>query len=176
MHLFCCDVFLSPHCQYFSRRSRKPLAGVGAQALLFSGRNSRVSCPLTCRLVQPFASRAEMWCCCWLAWWLWVQICLRPVSCWVWGINQLWSFLLGASGCAGMSFFCNIGPIVFFFFLTYCFGVFFACFFVDTQKQPQHLCCGWVQRDWSHASSKTRSERQTNTLTFLQICFFPLNN
>lgn len=138
MHLFCCDVFLSPHCQYFSRRSRKPLAGVEAHALVFSGRNSRMFCPLTCSLVQPFASRAEMWCCRWLAWWLWVQICLRPVSCWVWGINQLWIFLLGASGCAGMSFFCNIGPIVF-FFLTYCFGGFLLVFLL-TPKSSLSIC------------------------------------
>lgn len=32
------------------------------------------------------------------------------VNCWLWGINKLWSFINGASGCAGMSFFCNIGP------------------------------------------------------------------
>lgn len=24
------------------------------------------------------------------------------VNCWVWGINKLWSFINGASGCAGM--------------------------------------------------------------------------
>lgn len=42
------------------------------------------------------------------------------------GFHTLWSFINGASGCAGMSFFCNIGPSVGFVFFCYCSWGFFG--------------------------------------------------
>lgn len=57
-----------------------------------------------------------------MARWLSGRVCLwvvngsrRLASRWVRGINKLWSFINGASGCAGMSFFlcfCNTGASV----------------------------------------------------------------